>query len=161
LAAPFRDERDGKAREGGEQPDRDTQFNHINATVKAAIAAGDPALSVDTKKKGLAGDFKNNGRELRPKSRPEAVRVHDFMIPERGKAAPCGVYDIAANHGLGQCRHRCGHRRLCCREHPLLVVQAWPGALPRCHATTLNHQAARGCSSRNLNPPSVSPTRPD
>ena len=88
-----------KTREGGEHPDRDAQFNHINATVKTAIAAGEPAISVDTKKKELDGDFKNNGRELRPKGRPEAVRVHDFMIPELGKAAPYGVYDIAANHG--------------------------------------------------------------
>ena len=90
---------DSKTREGGEHPDRDAQFNHINATVKTAIAAGEPAISVDTKKKELIGDFKNNGRELRPKGRPEAVRVHDFMIPELGKAAPYGVYDIAANHG--------------------------------------------------------------
>jgi hypothetical protein len=88
-----------KTREGGEHPDRDAQFNHINATVQTAIAAGEPAISVDTKKKEVVGDFKNNGRELRPKGRPEAVRVHDFMIPELGKAAPYGVYDIAANHG--------------------------------------------------------------
>ena len=63
------------------------------------MAAGEPAISVDTKKKELVGDFKNNGRELRPKGQPEPVRVHDFEIPELGKAAPYGVYDIAANHG--------------------------------------------------------------
>jgi hypothetical protein len=88
-----------KTREGGKHPDRDAQFDHINATVKAAINAGEPAISVDTKKKELVGDFKNNGRELRPKGQPEAVRVHDFKIPELGKVAPYGVYDIAANHG--------------------------------------------------------------
>jgi len=88
-----------KVREGGQHPDRDAQFNHINATVKTALAAGQPAISVDTKKKELVGDFKNNGRELRPKGRPEPVRVHDFKIPELGKVAPYGVYDIAANHG--------------------------------------------------------------
>lgn len=88
-----------KTREGGNHPDRDAQFAHINATVKAAIAAGEPAISVDTKKKELVGDFKNNGRELRPKGKPEPVRVHDFKIPELGKVAPYGVYDIAANHG--------------------------------------------------------------
>jgi Rhodopirellula transposase DDE domain len=88
-----------KTREGGKHPDRDAQFNHINATVKAAINAGEPAISVDTKKKELVGDFKNNGRELRPKGQPETVRVHDFKIPELGKVAPYGVYDIAANHG--------------------------------------------------------------
>jgi Rhodopirellula transposase DDE domain len=88
-----------KIREGGKHPDRDAQFGHINATVKAALRAGEPAISVDTKKKELVGDFKNNGRELRPKGQPEAVRVHDFKIPELGKVAPYGVYDIAANHG--------------------------------------------------------------
>ena len=67
--------------------------------MQAAIAAGEPAISVDTKKKELIGDFKNNGRELRPKGSPEPVRVHDFKIPELGKVAPYGVYDIAANHG--------------------------------------------------------------
>jgi hypothetical protein len=88
-----------KTREGGKHPDRDAQFGHINTTVKAAINAGEPAISVDTKKKELVGDFKNNGCELRPKGQPEAVRVHDFKIPELGKVAPYGVYDIAANHG--------------------------------------------------------------
>jgi Rhodopirellula transposase DDE domain len=88
-----------KTREGGNHPDRDAQFAHINHTVKAAIAAGEPAISVDTKKKELVGDFKNAGRELRPQGQPEPVRVHDFKIPELGKVAPYGVYDIAANHG--------------------------------------------------------------
>lgn len=88
-----------KTREGGKHPDRNAQFEHINTAVKAAINAGEPAISVDTKKKELVGDFKNNGRELRPKGQPEAVRVHDFKIPELGKVAPYGVYDIAANHG--------------------------------------------------------------
>jgi Rhodopirellula transposase DDE domain len=88
-----------KTREGGHHPDRNAQFAHINATVKAAIAAGEPAISVDTKKKELVGDFKNAGRELRPQGQPEPVRVHDFKIPELGKVAPYGVYDIAANHG--------------------------------------------------------------
>jgi hypothetical protein len=88
-----------KTREGGNHPDRDAQFAHINRTVKAAIAAGEPAISVDTKKKELVGDFKNAGRELRPQGQPEPVRVHDFKIPKLGKVAPYGVYDIAANHG--------------------------------------------------------------
>jgi hypothetical protein len=88
-----------KTREGASNPDRDAQFQHINAAVKAAIANDQPAISVDTKKKELVGDFKNGGRELRRQGDPEAVRVHDFMIPELGKAAPYGVYDIAANEG--------------------------------------------------------------
>src|SRR3954464_2191201 len=88
-----------KTREGSSHPDRNAQFASINATVKAAITAGEPAISVDTKKKELVGDFRNPGRELRPKGRPEAVRVHDFKIPELGRVAPYGVYDIAANPG--------------------------------------------------------------
>ncbi len=88
-----------KTREGSNTPDRDAQFNYINAQVAAALAAGEPAISVDTKKKELVGDFKNAGRELRPKGEPEPVRVHDFQIPEFGRAVPYGVYDIAGNTG--------------------------------------------------------------
>ena len=88
-----------KTREGTNNPDRDAQFHHINTEVKAALAAGQPAISVDTKKKELVGDFKNAGRELRPKGQPEPVRVHDFKIPELGRAVPYGVYDIAGNTG--------------------------------------------------------------
>jgi transposase len=88
-----------KTLEGAGHPDRDAQFNYINDQVKAALAAGEPAISVDTKKKELVGDFKNGGREYRPKGEPEKVRVHDFLIPELGRASPYGVYDIADNAG--------------------------------------------------------------
>src|SRR5512144_2532089 len=88
-----------KTREGASHPDRDAQFEHINAVAKAAIAAGEPVISVDTKKKELVGDFKNAGREWRLKGQPELVRVHDFKDKQLGKAIPYGVYDIAANHG--------------------------------------------------------------
>jgi hypothetical protein len=88
-----------KTREGANHPDRDAQFDYINAQVQAFQAEGQPAISVDTKKKELVGDFKNAGRELRPKGQPEPVRVHDFILPELGKVAPYGVYDIAANAG--------------------------------------------------------------
>ena len=88
-----------KPREGTNHPDRDAQFTHINTTVQTAIAAGEPAISVETKKKELVGDFKNPGRELRPKGRPEPGRVHDFALSEQGKVAPYGVYDLAANQG--------------------------------------------------------------
>jgi len=88
-----------KTREGTNHPDRNAQFEHINAAVKAFQTAGEPVISVDTKKKELIGDFKNGGRELRPKGQPEPVRVHDFAIPELGKVAPYGVYDVAANDG--------------------------------------------------------------
>ena len=98
-----------KTREGSNHPDRDAQFAHINATVKAAIAAGEPAISVDTKKKELVGDFKNNGRELRRQGDPEPVRVHDFKIPELGKVAPVRGLRHCRQPRLGQCRHRCRH----------------------------------------------------
>jgi transposase len=88
-----------KTREGASHPDRDAQFGHINTAVKTAVAAGEPAISVDTKKKELVGDFKNAGREWRPKGEPELVRVHDFKDEQLGKAIPYGVYDIASNQG--------------------------------------------------------------
>ena len=88
-----------KTREGTNHPDRNAQFDYINQTVGAALAAAQPAISVDTKKKELVGDFKNAGRTWRPQGEPEAVRVHDFLIPELGKAIPYGVYDIGANSG--------------------------------------------------------------
>ena len=88
-----------KTREGSHNPDRDVQFHYIDDRVKAALAEGEPAISVDTKKKELVGDFKNAGREWRPKGSPEEVRVHDFVIPGLGRAAPYGVYDIANNVG--------------------------------------------------------------
>jgi hypothetical protein len=88
-----------KIREGGSHPDRNAQFEKINALVNEFQAAGQPAISVDTKKKENVGDFKNNGRTLRPKGEPEPVRVHDFLIKSKGKVAPYGVFDIAANEG--------------------------------------------------------------
>jgi hypothetical protein len=88
-----------KTLEGGQSPDRDAQFHHINESVTKALAEQQPVISVDTKKKELVGDFKNNGREWRPQGSPEAVRMHDFVIPELGRAVPYGVYDIAANAG--------------------------------------------------------------
>lgn len=88
-----------KRLEGSEHPDRDAQFKYINEQVKATLVAGDPVISVDTKKKELVGPFKNNGRTWRPKGQPEAVKVHDFIDPERGRATPYGVYDVSANVG--------------------------------------------------------------
>jgi hypothetical protein len=88
-----------KTQEGSEHPDRDAQFAHINASVAAALAARQPVISVDTKKKELVGDFKNAGREWRPQGEPEEVRVHDFLLPELGRAVPYGIYDLAANAG--------------------------------------------------------------
>jgi len=88
-----------KTREGRQHPDRDAQFRHINAVVKRRVAQHQPVISVDTKKKELVGDFKNGGREWRPKGKPELVRVHDFKDKQLGKAIPHGIYDIAADRG--------------------------------------------------------------
>jgi len=88
-----------KTSEGAAHPDRNAQFEHINAQVQVYQAAGQPVISVDTKKKELVGDFKNGGRELRPQGDPEQVRVHDFVLPELGKANPYGVYDLTHNLG--------------------------------------------------------------
>jgi len=88
-----------KTREGTQHPDRDAQFEHINKTVKDAIAAGEPVISVDTKKRELIGDFKAVGREFEPKGRPVEVRGHDFRDDELGHAIPYGVYDLIADEG--------------------------------------------------------------
>lgn len=88
-----------KTREGTRHPDRNAQFEHINGRVKRQLAAAEPAISVDTKKKELIGDFKNPGREWRPQGRPEEVRVHDFIDRRKGKAIPYGVYDLGRNTG--------------------------------------------------------------
>jgi len=88
-----------KAREGSAHPDRDAQFEHINAESLAFMRKGQPVISVDTKKKELVGDFKNGGREWHPAGKPEQVRVHDFMDKQLGKAIPFGVYDVTKNEG--------------------------------------------------------------
>jgi hypothetical protein len=88
-----------KRREGAQHPDRDAQFRYINEQVRLFHQRHQPAISVDTKKKELVGDFKNAGRVWRPHGEPESVRVHDFIIPEQGKAIPYGVYDLHRNEG--------------------------------------------------------------
>ncbi len=86
-----------KTLEGSEHPDRNAQFEHLNGAVQQQLWAGEPTISVDTKKKELIGPFKNGGRELRPTGEPEQVRVHDFIIRELGRVTPYGVYDVAQN----------------------------------------------------------------
>src|SRR6202022_2781201 len=88
-----------KTKEGDSHPDRDAQFGYINTQVAASLAEQQPGISVDTKKKELVGDFRNNGREYRPQGNPEEVRVHDFLITELGRSVPYGIYDLAANSG--------------------------------------------------------------
>ncbi len=88
-----------KTKEGSRHPDRNAQFEHINAQAIAQQRAGQPVISVDTKKKELVGEFKNAGKEWLPQGHPTRVRVHDFLIPENGKAIPYGVYDLTRNDG--------------------------------------------------------------
>jgi hypothetical protein len=88
-----------KVKEGGDHEDRNAQFEYLNGQVQAQQALGNPVISVDTKKKELVGDFKNSGREWQPKGCPVPVRVHDFIIPELGRANPYGIYDLAHNQG--------------------------------------------------------------
>lgn len=88
-----------KTLEGSAHPDRNAQFEYINASVKRFQQRGQPVISVDTKKKELVGAFKNGGREWQPKGEPEKVKVHDFLDAELGKAIPYGVYDISENQG--------------------------------------------------------------
>jgi Rhodopirellula transposase DDE domain len=88
-----------KTREGSSHPDRNAQFRYIDRLVRDRLRRGQPAISVDTKKKELLGDFKNNGREWRPAGQPELVRVHDFQDKALGKVIPYGVYDILNDQG--------------------------------------------------------------
>jgi hypothetical protein len=88
-----------KTREGRQHPDRDAQFRYLNEQARQFRDAGLPVVSVDAKKKELIGEFKNGGREWEPTGQPVAVRVHDFMDPELGKAIPYGIYDVERNVG--------------------------------------------------------------
>jgi hypothetical protein len=88
-----------KTLEGSDNPDRDAQFEHINAAVIATQTAGQPVISIDTKKKELIGCYKNGGSDYRQEGCPDRVNVHDFVNPELGKVAPYGVYDITDNSG--------------------------------------------------------------
>lgn len=88
-----------KTLEGGDHPDRNEQFEFINARTEEAMRNGQPVISVDTKKKEMVGQYKNGGKELRPKGEPEQVKVYDFVDKDLGRVNPYGVYDIANNFG--------------------------------------------------------------
>lgn len=88
-----------KTREGASHPDRNAQFEYINASVQRFLKRGQPAISIDAKKKEKVGDFKNGGQEWLPKGEPEEVRVYDFLIKSLGKVTPYGVYDLLHNQG--------------------------------------------------------------
>ena len=99
YAAGYSLQANRKSRDGSNHPDRDAQFWYINQQIRRFQTDAQPVISVDTKKKELVGNFKNAGKQWRPKGTPEPVRVHDFIIPEKGKAIPYGVYDLTRNAG--------------------------------------------------------------
>ena len=140
-----------KTKEGSSHPDRDAQFRYINETAKAALAAGQPVISVDTKKKELVGDFKNAGREWRPKGEPELVRTHDFKDKELGKAIPYGIYDLADDTGwvnVGIDNDTA--------QFAVASIRSWwqhLGAARYPNATTLTITADCGGSNGNRTPP--------
>lgn len=88
-----------KTREGTSHPDRNAQFEYINASVQRFLKRGQPVISVDAKKKEKVGDFKNGGQEWLPQGEPQEVRVYDFLIKSLGKVTPYGVYDLLHNQG--------------------------------------------------------------
>src|SRR5439155_20709001 len=130
---------------------RDGQFACINTQVAAALAEKQPVVLVDTKKKELVGDFRNNGREYRPQGNPEAVRVPDFLIKELGRAVPYGVYDLAANSGwvsVGVDHDTAAFAVNSIRQWWHAVGRArYPDASPPTEAAA----TARGCGCGNAN----------
>jgi len=117
-----------KADKGSKHPDRNAQFEHINAKAIAAQAAGQPVISVDTKKKELIGNYKNGGTDYRRKGDPRRVNVHDFEDKEIRKIVPCRVYDVGANAGERRDHKRNGSVRL--RLDPPLARRNGARALP-------------------------------
>ena len=99
CAAGYSLQANRKSRERANHPDRDAQFRYINQQIRRFQTAAEPVISVDTKKKELVGNFRNAAKQWRPKGTPEPVRVHDFIIVEKGKAIPYGVYDLTRNAG--------------------------------------------------------------
>jgi transposase len=148
-----------KTREGSHHPDRDAQFGYINEQVKQALATGAPAISVDTKKKELVGDFKNNGREWRPQGQPEPVRVHDFLIPELGRAVPYGVYDIGDNAGwvsVGIDHDTASFAVNAIRRWwQMMGRERYPNTARRCHARCRSPRNSQSCASGNSGPAAV------
>ncbi len=110
-----------KTKEAGKYPDRDAQFEYINAKVEAFQAAGEPVISIDAKKKELLGEFKNGGSDYGPQGEPIEVNAHDFEDKELGKVVPYGVYDIGANLGYAQPRNRPRHRGVRRQRRPMLA----------------------------------------
>ena len=119
-----------KVLEGKQHPDRDAQFRHLNAKIAEFAAAGEPAVSVDAKKKEQLGPYHRDGRSWRPKGDPVKVRDHDFPDEELGKITPYGVYDIAANRGFVSVGHQPRHRRVRGERAAPVVAAGGAAALP-------------------------------
>ena len=108
--------RQSKDAEGIDHPDRDAQFQYIQEKTLQALDAGQPVISVDTKKKELVGNYKNAGQEWRPQGEPEAVQVYDFVDTELGRTNPYGAYDLAQNAGwvsVGMCANAQSPLKIC------------------------------------------------
>ena len=110
-----------KTREGPQHQNRDQQFGYINRLVAAYRKSGDPVLSVDAKKRELAGPFKNGGRTWRPKGKPQRVHVHDFPSMAEGKAIPYGAYEIGDDRAARQRRPNARYGGVRGGEHPPVV----------------------------------------
>ena len=121
-----------KTKEGDSHPDRNAQFEHIHARVQQSMGLRQPVISVDTKKKELAGDLKNGGQDWRPRGKPEKVRVHDFLVPELGRASPYGIYDLAQNTGWVSVGIDHSPRRgiVCGCNHTTMVARHGSGEIP-------------------------------
>jgi|SRR5215470_15985025 len=122
-----------KTREGSKHIDRDAQFQYINTQAKGFLTAREPIISVDTKKKELVGNFKNNGREWRRQGTPELVNIHDFIDPKLKRAVPYGVYDISNNVGWVSVGHRSRHRQLRRQCDPPMVADHGEATLSPSH----------------------------
>ncbi len=116
-----------KADEGSKNPDRNAQFEYINAKVGGAQAGHQPVISVDTKKKELIGNFNNGGTDYRPNGDPRRVKVYDFADKKLGKVVPYGVYDVSANTGFQRRDHQ-RHGRIR-RGAPEPQVRCWPAEI--------------------------------
>jgi hypothetical protein len=122
-----------KQLEGSQHADRDGQFRHINDTVVAFLAEGQPVVSVDTKEKLLVGDYSNAGREWQPKGKLTRTKVHHFIDPEMGKAFPHGVYGLGADEGWVSVAEDADTAGLCRLDDRGWWAQMGPGPLPAGH----------------------------
>ena len=163
LVKPGSRQSNRKADEGAKHPDRNAQFDYINAKVVAAQAQQQPVISVDTKKKELIGNFKNGGTDYRPKGEPRRVNVHDFEDKKLGKAVPYGVYDVTANAGFVSVGITSDTGRVRCTVDPLLARTHGTAALSEARELTItadcggSNGARVGCGRSSCR---SSPTRP-